>query len=260
MRGSPLSRAYRLALAMLPRSFRERHSAEIQRHFDKLLAENAGPYAAGKRFLILIRAVADVMWTAAVMRVDAVPDRSVPSDVGLSPQPEHTRMKGSLYRDVTYALRGLTRSPAFAIAAVMTLALGLGAATTIFSVVNGVLMRPLPYSSPGRLVNIWVDFGVGGQSLPAVSHRRLSRLQNASDALPGFRGGIRRRHDRRDGHSHWRQRGSRESRRQSRHIQFLSVARGQANPWPTIHERRRGVPRSARRDVEPRAVAASLWK
>jgi len=70
---------------------------------------------------------------------------------------------------VMYALRGLARSPAFAFAAVMTIALGLGAATTIFSVVNGVLMRPLPYSSPGRLVNIWVDFGVGGQSLPAVS-------------------------------------------------------------------------------------------
>ena len=156
MSESRLSRSYRLALAMLPRPFRERHRAEIERHFETLLADTTAPYLAGKRFLILIRAVADVMWTATMLRVQ-------------SSQPEHTRMKGSLYRDVAYALRGLTRSPAFAIAAVMTLALGLGAATTIFSVVNGVLMRPLPYSSPGRLVNIWVDFGVGGQSLPAVS-------------------------------------------------------------------------------------------
>src|SRR4249919_3633821 len=57
-------------------------------------------------------------------------------------------------RDVTYAARGLARNPGFAAAAVVTLALGIGATTAVFSVVNAVLLRPLPYPDSDRLVRI----------------------------------------------------------------------------------------------------------
>jgi hypothetical protein len=67
------------------------------------------------------------------------------------------------------ALRSLLRTRGLTVVAVATLALGIGATTTIFTVVNGVLLRPLPYQDPDRLAIIWNDLGQGAQSLPAVS-------------------------------------------------------------------------------------------
>ncbi len=57
-------------------------------------------------------------------------------------------------RDVAYGARTLRRSPGFAVVAIVTLALGIGATTIIFSVVNGILLRPLPYPASDRLVNV----------------------------------------------------------------------------------------------------------
>ena len=57
-----------------------------------------------------------------------------------------------LRQDLAYGLRGLARNPGFAAVVILTLALGIGANTAIFSVVHGVLMRPLPYHAPERLV------------------------------------------------------------------------------------------------------------
>ena len=102
-------------------------------------------------------------------------------------------MMGFLRYDLGYALRALVRNPGFAIAAVATLALGIGASTAIFSVAYGVSVRPLPYGNPERLVRIYEANPANGQPEHEVSmgafhewRERVTSLE--SIALFGKRG------------------------------------------------------------------------
>jgi putative ABC transport system permease protein len=69
----------------------------------------------------------------------------------------------TLRQDIRFALRTLARKPAFAAVIVLTLALGIGASTAIFRVVNAVVLRPLPFREPGRLMQVYESYPKGGR-------------------------------------------------------------------------------------------------
>jgi putative ABC transport system permease protein len=93
-----------------------------------------------------------------------------------------------MLNDLRYALRSLLRAPGFTIAAVLTLALGIGANTAIFSVVDAVLLRPLPYPESNRLVMVWdqlLKFGLPRRSPEYHTADAYRRLDNIFESTGG---------------------------------------------------------------------------
>ncbi len=96
-----------------------------------------------------------------------------------------------LGHDLKYAWRGLLQHPGFSVLAMLTLALGLGATTAIFSVVYGVLLQPLPYPQPDRLMSVWEVMRSGNHARLADPNFEDFREQNHSfAAMAKYRSGI----------------------------------------------------------------------
>jgi predicted permease len=104
-----------------------------------------------------VRVLGDTIGGVAPARAAAARDRLLWPDP-VTPLPRSPLMlTDSVIADGRFALRTLRRSPLFTISTILALALGLGATSAIFAVVRGVLLRPLPYHEPDRLVMIWSD-------------------------------------------------------------------------------------------------------
>jgi len=96
-----------------------------------------------------------------------------------------------LVQDIRYALRSFLRAPGFTLVALLTLALGIGGTTAIFSIVDGVLLRPLPYSDPGRILRInRVGANGGLDSFSAADYRDLKKDATSFSAIAGYRSDI----------------------------------------------------------------------
>jgi putative ABC transport system permease protein len=90
--------------------------------------------------------------------------------------------------DVRYGLRQLRRAPLFAATAVITLALGIGANAAIFSVVNGVILRPLPYPKAGQLMYVTTQFPIMGQAQVPLSAPEIPGIPRGQPVICGDRG------------------------------------------------------------------------
>src|SRR5258708_6439605 len=86
----------------------------------------------------------------------------------------------SLLQDLRFALRLFRKAPSFSVSAILTLALGIGATTAIFSVVYGVLLHPLPYPQPDRIARLWEQGAAGNRMNFADPNFEDIRSQNKS--------------------------------------------------------------------------------
>src|SRR5437867_7003528 len=95
---------------------------------------------------------------------------------------------GTLVQDVKYGFRMLVKHPGFTAVAVLTLALGIGANTAMFSVVNAALLRPLPYKDPGPLVYVWSAENARGINQSTVSIPDLHDWRQQNRVFDGMAG------------------------------------------------------------------------
>jgi putative ABC transport system permease protein len=91
-------------------------------------------------------------------------------------------------QDARYAWRGLRRRPSFALISLITMALGIGVNTAVFSVFYAVLLRPLPYGNPDQLVLIWASLRAAGTARATVSGPMLGEIERHNRSLAGVAG------------------------------------------------------------------------
>ncbi|MEX2281087.1 MAG: ABC transporter permease [Gemmatimonadota bacterium] len=133
-------RFYRALLHLYPAGFRREYDSELSAVFEQRMRDRTGPFAS---ILLALEAIADVVPNAIAAHSDI------------------------LRQDLRYTVRALLRAPGFAFAAILVVALGVGANTAAFSLADFVLLRPLPFPESDRLVSLW-------QSTPGYPQMELS--------------------------------------------------------------------------------------
>jgi predicted permease len=149
-------RLYRALLHLYPASFRVEYGTEMEAIFER---RRRGASSAG-RLGLWVQTIGDIVATAAAVHLDI------------------------LRQDVRYGVRALRRTPSFSLTAIAVAAIGIGANTAVFSVTDFVLLRPLPFRDPDRLVKIWERTpGYPRLELSPENYRDWKRLSNSFSSM-----------------------------------------------------------------------------
>jgi predicted permease len=155
---------YRALLHLYPRSFRAEYGGEMIKDFAR---EWQDAHGAGRASL-LATACIDLVLSALKVHADI------------------------LRQDVRYSLRSLRRTPGFTVTAILVAALGIGATTATFSIADHVLLRPMPFPEPDRLVKVWEDHSSRGYPQMEPSPPTFldwQRMNTVFDPLEAYTGG-----------------------------------------------------------------------
>jgi hypothetical protein len=150
---------YSVGLRFLPARFRRAHGAELRTVVAERMkdARVRGGWTAAVG--VLLRELVDVIQTAARLR------RAQTRGPARSGGPKHSFTPGDLLHELRVAARGFVQGPRHALAAVLTLGIGVAVATAAFAVFDALVLRPLPHREPDRLVHVW-------RTLPQISMPR----------------------------------------------------------------------------------------
>jgi predicted permease len=168
-------RWYRRLLTLLPRDLRQGFGDDMTALFLERLAEARGRRG---RLWVWLRAASDLAVGGLIEQSRARQHRRE------APRRSEGAPMNALFKDIGYAIRRLVKNPSFALITVFTLALGIGASTVAFSLVNGVLMRPLPFPESDRLMMLEERRGDGRELI--LSYPNFDDWRRESETFEGI--------------------------------------------------------------------------
>ena len=180
----PLSRAaYRLILRTYPHEFRERFGSDLEVDFVQMIEARGRGYAWRRVLSDLVRAV-------PLTTTDAMAERARTARVTGPIMPRGESFMRSMLFDLRHGLRSLIKAPGFTTVTVLTLALAIGANSAIFSLVNAVLLRPVGYADPDRLMLIYEaipESGIARFDVSPPDYIDLVAYQQSFQAIGAYR-------------------------------------------------------------------------
>jgi putative ABC transport system permease protein len=183
---------YRAALVVLPRDVRRQHGEQMAQVFAELAREARQRRGTLGSVATLGRELLALAWFAACERMGApLPPRIDERQLAWPADPAEVRRESlatGLVQDLRFAIRQLWRSPGFTAVCVATMALAIGANTAIYSLVDGVLLKPLPYPGAERLVTFahHVDVPGGLDATTPANFYEMQARATSFESMAGF--------------------------------------------------------------------------